>query len=233
MLEKAADMTAGIWLLFYDIAAADRDHYVDWFHRHHIPEKLARPGYRWAAHFEAPPPSGNSDLYRYIGMFGGDSTRVFLDPSPAQLKLTQSDDTRAMMALRQNPSSAILAHEWSWQTPGDTNAHTATSAPDAAMNARDIHILTIEAGAHDETVGSLCAQKLAPEFADQRAAMACHKMTNVMGGPRHIMVFEVTDVSSAGAGSDQANPPVDLSALADLGDAVQMATRYGRRIWPA
>ena len=50
-------MTAGIWLLFYDIAAADRDQYVDWFHRYHVSEKLARPGYRWAAHFEAPPPS--------------------------------------------------------------------------------------------------------------------------------------------------------------------------------
>jgi len=79
-------MTTGIWLLLYDIAAADRDHYVDWFHRCHIPEKLARPGYRWAAHFEAPPPSGNSELYRYIGMFGGDSPRVFLDPTPAPLK---------------------------------------------------------------------------------------------------------------------------------------------------
>ena len=46
------------------------------------------------------------------------------------------------------------------------------------------------------------------------------------------MVFEVTDVSSAGAESDQANPPIDLSALEDLGDAVKIATRYGRRIWP-
>ena len=35
-------MTAGIWLLFYDIAAADRDQFVDWFHRYHVPEKLAR-----------------------------------------------------------------------------------------------------------------------------------------------------------------------------------------------
>ena len=106
-------MTTVMWLLFYDIAAADRDHYVDWFHCCHIPEKLARPGYRSAVHFEAPPISGNSDLYRFIAIFGGNSTRVFLDPSPAQLKLTQSDDTRAMMASRQNPSSAILAHEWS------------------------------------------------------------------------------------------------------------------------
>ena len=76
-------MTTGIWLLFYDIAASDRDHYVAWFHRCHISEKLARPGYRWWAHLEAPPTSGNIDFFRYIGMFGGDSTRVFLDPSLA------------------------------------------------------------------------------------------------------------------------------------------------------
>ena len=55
-------MTAGIWLLFYDIAVADRDHYVDWFHRRHISEKLARPGYCWAAHFEAPAGPDNTDL---------------------------------------------------------------------------------------------------------------------------------------------------------------------------
>ena len=42
-------MTVGIWPLFYNIAAVDLDRYVDWFHRYHIPEKLARPDYRWAA----------------------------------------------------------------------------------------------------------------------------------------------------------------------------------------
>ena len=226
-------MTAGVWLLLYDIAAVDRDNYVDWFHCCHIPEKLARPGYNWAAHFEAPPPSGNSDLYGYIGMFGGDSTRVFLDPSPAQLKLTQSDDTRAMMALRHNPSSAILAHEWSWQAPADTNAHTVTDTPDAAMNASHIQILRFEAGAYDEIVGSLCAQKLAPEFATKKGAMACHKMTNVMGRPRHVMFFEAIDVSLAGAGSEGPFLQVDLSAFTDLGNAVQVEKRYGQRIWPA
>ena len=57
-------MTTGIWLLFYDISAADRDHYVDWFHRCHIPEKLAGQDYRSAVHFEAPQVYGNSDLFR-------------------------------------------------------------------------------------------------------------------------------------------------------------------------
>ena len=51
MLEKAADMTAGIWLLFYDIVVAARDRYVDWFYNYNIPEKPARPGYGWAASF--------------------------------------------------------------------------------------------------------------------------------------------------------------------------------------
>lgn len=76
-------MTTGILRFFYDIAVANHDHYVDLFHRCHIPEKPARPGHRWSAHFEAPALSGISDLYRYVAMFGDDSTRLFLDLSPA------------------------------------------------------------------------------------------------------------------------------------------------------
>lgn len=105
---------------------------------------------------------------------------------------------------------------------GHTNARSATGAADAAMNAPHIQILTVEAGAHDENVGSLCAQKLAPEFVTKKAAIACHKMTNVMGRPRHMMLFEVTDISPIGAVSERAVAPVDLTALADLDDAVQM-----------
>ena len=229
-------MTAGIWLLFYDIAAADRDHYVDWFHRRHIPEKLVRPGYRWAAHFEASVGPDNTDLYHYIAMFGGDSTRVFLDPSPAQLKLTQSDEARAMMARRLNPSSAILAHEWSWFSLADAHADTATDIPRAGINVPHIQILTIEGPAHDEMIGSACAQKLAPGFARHEKAIACHKMTNVMGRPRHMMLFAQSDISPAGrryGPLDLPMAPDDLSILTDLGDAVKMTTRWGRRIWPA
>ena len=114
-----------------------------------------------------------------------------------------------MMALRQNPSCVILAHKWSWPAPGDTGAHFATVAQDAAMNAPHIQVLTVEAGEHDEAVGGLCAEKLAPEFAVQKATIVCHKMTNVMSRLRHIILFEETDLSPAGAGSDQAVVSVD------------------------
>ena len=101
------------------------------------------------------------------------------------------------------------------------------------MSEPHIQILTVDAGGHDEAVGGLCAQKLVPEFAVQKAAIACHKMINVMSNPRHIMLFEVTDPSPAGTGSDQAVVSVDLSALTDLGNTVQIGTRQGRRIRPA
>ena len=47
-----------------------------------------------------------------------------------------------------------------------------------------------------------------------------------------MILFEVANILPAGAGSDQADVPVDVSAFTNLGDAVQVRTRYGRIIWP-
>ena len=76
-----------------------------------------------------------------------------------------------------------MAHGWSWQAPSDTSAHYAIGDLDAAMNASRIQLPTVEAGAHDETVGGLYAQKRAPEFAVQKVVIVCHKMINVRSGP--------------------------------------------------
>ena len=80
------------------------------------------------------------------------------------------------------------------------------------MSEPHIQILTVEAGGHDEDICGLCFQRLAPEFAVQKAVIACHKMTSVISRLRHIMLFEVTDLSPAGTGSDQAVVLVDVSA---------------------
>ena len=218
-------MAASVWLLNYDIAAADRDHYLSWFHDTHIPEKLARPGYRWAAHYEAPASNDAAGLYRYIGMFGGDSTKVFLDPSPAQLKLTQTENTRAMMRLRQNASAAILVHEWSSLTKNTT--------PDMQINGPYIGLLSIEAPQHDETVGSIAAQHPALDFVAQDDAIACHKFSNVMGALLHMMLFEMASGVCRSAAADAPVTPPDLAYLSDLGDDLQVARRWGQKIWPA
>jgi hypothetical protein len=222
-------MAASVWLLNYDIAAADRDHYLSWFHDEHIPEKLARPGYRWAAHYEAPASNGAAGLYRYIGMFGGDATKVFLDPSPSQLKLTQTENTRAMMRLRQNPSAAILAHEWS----SFATDNILDGQINGQITGRYIDLFSIEAPQHDERIGSIAAQHLAPDFVAQDGAIACHKFTNVMGAPRHLMLFEMASGGCRTGSAEAPVTPLDLAYLNALGDDLQLARRWGQKIWPA
>ena len=222
-------MAASVWLLRYDIAAADRDHYLSWLHNEHISEKLARPGYRWAAHYEAPASADAPGLYRYIGMFGGGSTKVFLDPSPAQLKLTQTENTRAMMGLRQNPSAAILAHEWSSFATDNILDGQITRQ----ITGRYIDLLSIEAPQHDERIGSIAAQYLALDFVAQDGAIACHKFTNVMGAPRHMMLFEMASGGCRPGSAEAPVTPLDLAYLEDFGDDLQLARRWGQKIWPA
>ena len=218
-------MAASAWLLNYDIAAADRDHYLSWLHDEHIPEKLARPGYCWAAHYEAPASNDAAGLYHYIGMFSGDATKVFLDPSPAQLILTQTEITRAMMRLRQNPSAAILAHEWS--------SFATDNILDGQIDGPYIDFLSIEAPQHDERIGSIAAQNLAPDFVAQDGAIDCHKFTNVMGAPRHMMLFEMASGGCRPGLAEAPVTPLDLAYLSELGDDMQLARRWGQKIWPA
>ena len=226
-------MAASVWILNYDIAAADRDYYLSWFQDEHIPEKLARPGYRWAAHYEAPASNSAAGLYRYIGMFGGDSTKVFLDPSPAQLKLTQTENTRAMMRLRQNQSAAILAHEWSSFAKNTILEMQIDGQINGQIIGPYINLLSIEAPQHDETVGSIAAQHLAPDFVAQDDAIACHKFSNVMGVPRHMMLFEIASGGLRPGAAEAYMTAPDLAYISDLGDDLQMAWRWGQKIWPA
>ena len=49
-------MDRAVWAIIYDLPEEGRDEYMDWYHGVHIPEKLARPGYTWAAHYEVKHP---------------------------------------------------------------------------------------------------------------------------------------------------------------------------------
>ena len=49
-------MDRAVWAIIYDLPEEGRDEYMEWYHEVHIPEKLARPGYTWAAHYEVQHP---------------------------------------------------------------------------------------------------------------------------------------------------------------------------------
>lgn len=87
-------VTAAIWVLAYNIARTDRLRYLEWFHHDHVAEKLARPGYQWAAHFEGETHGSATGASGYLALFGGDTTAIFKSQSGTTKDQTGSCDSR-------------------------------------------------------------------------------------------------------------------------------------------
>ena len=226
-------MTGAIWALAYDISNDDSQSYLDWFHRIHIPEKLARPGYRWATHFEGSATTPN--MQSYIALFGGISTRIFLDPSPAQLKTKQDDLTREMMARRRNPFAAILAHEWSDGSTPSTSNDDAISAD--AVNSEWLDFLVIDAAGQGEAIGAWAVQNLLPELQKNKLdaatnAVITRKFISVTGAPAHILFHETnrTGLADDTTATSRFDPQAPI--LSDMPETASLCHRSGKRIWP-
>ncbi|MAB03969.1 MAG: hypothetical protein CL688_05180 [Candidatus Puniceispirillum sp.] len=223
-------MTAAIWALVYEISNDDRQSYLNWFHQIHIPEKLARPGYCWAAHFEGSATTPN--MHSYIALFGGLSTRIFLDPSPAQLKTKQDGLTREMIARRCNSFATILAHEWSDRSTPNTGNDEAMAAE--AISSGRLDFLMIDAADQSEAIGAWIVQNLLPKLqsdnpdAAQNAAIT-HKFISVTGAPAHILFHETNRIKFE---DDVINFDLGAQILTDGIEKAPVHHRYGKRIWP-
>ncbi len=125
-------MASGVWTICYSLDGVRPAEYLDWFHKVHIPEKLARPGYAWAAHYAALDGSG-----RYLALFGTENARAFLAPTPGQLKARQDPLTREMVAHRRDVTASILVEVLrdghGTQAPGTVRLSAPDSADDAAV----------------------------------------------------------------------------------------------------
>mgnify|MGYP000111743036 FL=1 len=226
-------MTGAIWALAYDISNDDRQSYLDWFHRIHIPEKLARPGYRWATHFEGSATTPN--MQSYIALFGGISTRIFLDPSPAQLKTKQDDLTREMMARRRNPFATILAYEWrDGSTPSTSNDDAAAAE---AINSDWLDFLVIDAAGQGEAIGAWAVQTFLPKLQKDnpdaaKTAAITHKLISVTGAPAHILFYETNRTGLADDATTTSPFDPQASILTDMPETASLCHRSGKRIWP-
>lgn len=177
-------MASAVWMILYDLDAARADEYLQWFDEVHIPEKLARPGYSWAAHYRALAADGTS-APTCIAMFGGTDSRVFYDPSPAQIKPRQTPETRAMMACRSNSRMMILAEEW---IDGDPDK----LAP--AVDADRIELALFDANDNDEQLGAWLAQDYLPAAVNSGRT---RKWLASTGPVRHVLLHECSADGSA------------------------------------
>lgn len=184
-------VVAGIWVIIYGISSDNSDRYLAWFERQHVEEKLSRPGYDWAAHYAISTggPCQSSDL-SYIAMFGAESSRVFFDPSPQQIKPHQSELTREMIGYRQNATSLIVSEEWA-------DFNNSKGSPNSAVSAETIRLTLFADSTDDQTIGSACAQDFFPAVSTHLHCVSVRKWLSSAGTPRHLALEEYQQAGGA------------------------------------
>jgi hypothetical protein len=176
-------MDRGIWAIWYDIPDEHRSAYLDWFHRVHIPEKLARPGYLWAAHYEL---ERGGAATGYLALFGGNTTHTFLNPSPRQLLTRQSADTKGFMGMRRNSAACILAEEIRVDGPAAAQRGPGlTTGPVIQMGNYNAANPAVE-----DDLGAWYAQERLPLLAAMPGCIGARKLLATVGEYKHAILHE-------------------------------------------
>lgn len=186
-------MTNAVWIIMYELQRARAAEYLGWFHDVHIPEKLARPGYDWASHYQVMPgddeaSSGDGDM-ACIALFGGRATSVFYNPSPAQLKPTQPPETRDMMICRKNSRSLILSGEWA------VDGHGVANEGKPAIDAEIIAVALCDTAGNDEDFGAWLVQNHVECVARDEGCIGVRKFLASAGGAKHAIFHERSDIA--------------------------------------
>lgn len=163
-----------LWAISYSLERSIGE-YLKWFHEVHIPEKLARPGYAWAAHYQ-----GLEEPDRYLALFAAASAHVFLSPTPGQLKERQDPVTRRMTGLRVGASSGVLLEVLS--------VHGQGQAPSAAGPVvRFVQMHLPDAAAEDEFCGWAATERL-PGINTLPSLLRATLLVAAIGQPRHALL---------------------------------------------
>ncbi len=182
-------MDRGIWAIWYDIAPADINEYLDWFHRVHIPEKLSRPGYRWAAHYRC---GHGGRAVGYLALFGGDNTQTFLNPSPGQLAKKQGAETKRFIGMRINPAAAILAEEARVDGPDAAGrSHGETTAPVIQIGHYNAPSPAVE-----DDLGGWYAQERFPLLKTLPGCVGARKLLATVGAYKHAILHEFSSLEA-------------------------------------
>jgi hypothetical protein len=198
----------GIWAIWHDLAAEHRSEYLDWFHRVHIPEKLSRPGYLWAAHYElghggtrfkkvvdslrhtTAPALGRGG--GYLALFGGVDAHTFLNPSPAQLAKRQSAETRSMIGLRREVYACIFAEETRVDGP-DVAKRGPGMTPGPVVQMGNFNVVNSDS---EDDVGAWYAQYRLPFMAAMPGCIGARKLLASVGWGKHSILYEYVSLEA-------------------------------------
>lgn len=164
-------MARALWMIRYALDGQEDAAYLDWFHGEHIPEKRARPGYEWSAHYA-------DGAGRYLALFAAGDARTFLDPTPGQWKLRQDPTTRKMSAHRRDVTAVILV-----EVIRAGSGAGGTPPPAVRLTLP----VTADQAAEDASAASLAQERL-PAQANIPGCLWAALMVPVIGAGRHVLI---------------------------------------------
>lgn len=221
-------MDLGIWAIWYELDREHRSEYAEWFHGVHIPEKLSRPGYLWAAHYALEANKG------YLALFGGPTAHTFLSPSPGQLAQRQSAETKRYMKMRQQSSASILAEEARVYGPdSDTRDARGTAGPVIQFGNYNAASPAVE-----DDLGAWYAQERLPLLSTLPGCIGARKMLATVGAYKHGILHEFVSLEMRerhfGPQEAQAHDPNTwMGRVRPQLTHAPRSPAIGRRIWPA
>lgn len=220
-------MDSGIWAIWYGLDDEDRREYERWFHDAHIPEKLSRPGYAWAAHYKLEVDKG------YLALFGGATAHTFLNPSPGQLAKRQTAETREFMQMRKQSSTCILAEEVRVDGP-EVAKRGSNGTPGPVIQFGNYNA---SSPALEDDLGGWYAQERLPLLSRLPGCIGARKMLASVGTYKHAILHEFVSLEMR----EQYFGPHEASALDPstwMGrirpqlDHAPRSPAVGQRIWP-
>ena len=213
-------MSQAIWILQYDLTSGSEYEYLNWFHNIHIPEKLARAGYLWAVHYQGQIGAfdHNEKKGAYLALFGGISTKTFLDPSPSELRCTQDDLTREMIGKRLSSKGDVFALEWG------ANGQKDLQEPGSIQ----LDFFSIRADGNDEEIGAWAAKNL-PSLSKTPGLdnSKTYKLISVTGGHLHGVLHDADSHHPF-----DPNKKVFKSQTSEFFGNLSIEHFNGQRIWP-
>lgn len=207
-------MDRSFWALSYAVDPAHEGEYLAWYHDVHIPEKLARPGYAWSAHYRG------LSTARYLALFGALDAGAFLAQTPGQLKLRQDALTRDMMGRRSGALSVVFTEVLRVAGP-----QAGARAPGivAGPFVRYAHFDLPGAAAEDAAAAWVAQQRFA-QLAAAPGALAARLMLAVLGAGRYALLEEYASEAAL-----RATP----AAFPEGASHASGSPFEGARLWPA
>ncbi len=209
-------MDRGIFAIWYDLAREGRTEYLDWLHGTYLPDVLRRPGYLWAAHYEAV--GGGPDMTQIAGrlnrlegpevgtgtefvlIIGAASAHVFFSPNVirvenplVQLHPELADaEIAAMAARRLNARHGIFAEQERVNGP-EIGSRPPGTTPAPAIQFGSFNTRT----AQDEfDLTAWYAQYRFPAIARMPGCIGARKFVSVAGVAKHCILYEYTSLEA-------------------------------------